>query len=896
MPTTKTTCPYCGVGCGVDVTIENQAPDSAPLVLGSQTHPANYGKQCSKGSALGKTVAQDSSRITEPRIDGHVRSWDDASTTIAQRIQDSIAEHGADSVAFYLSGQLLTEDYYVANKLMKGFIGTANVDTNSRLCMSSAVAAYKRAFGADAVPCCYEDLEQAELIVLIGSNTAWTHPVLYQRIQAAKELNPTLKIVLIDPRATVTKELADLHLQLRPGSDGFLFQGLLQYLISNQQLDSDFIQQHTEGFADAKALAENYDLSKVASETDLSPEGLGEFFSLFANTKKVISFYSQGINQSSTGTDKCNAIINCHLASGKLGYAGAGPFSITGQPNAMGGREVGGLANMLAAHMDFEPADLDRVQRFWQSPTIAQHAGLKAVDLFNAMHDGKIKVVWIMATNPAVSLPDSKLVREALSRCETVIVSDLVHNDTTRHADIILPALGWGEKDGTVTNSERCISRQRAFLSAPGDAKPDWWSLSQVAKKMGYAEFFDYLSARDVFVEHAQLSAYENSGKSQRCFNISGLSKLNEREYQNLEPIQWPVTEQNPQGTKRLFEDKHFYTPSGKARFISAPAKQASNWQRLSAKLAAKPMTGQAPKKDTQFILNTGRLRDQWHTMTRTARAPNLNLHDDLPTVQLHPTDAQRLSLQQGDFVQLINKLGKAVLSVELSEEVTEGTVFMPIHWNDQYANRAVANALIEPRVDPVSGQPESKAGLVSIEKLTAPYWARLLSKQPIVNKPTYVFWATYPTEQGYVTTIASEEKLDLTSLLAVSEDQKSSYYVNPLNGTAAYLLSTDSEPDALVFSATEPKNCPSTIWLLNAWTNTQKFVDILRGENGEKDTLVCACFSTSRKQIEQLSNDLKTSHSSISNQLGCGSKCGSCIPELRRLASSEQAKLKQQL
>jgi len=397
----STTCPYCGVGCGLIVSQANTQQSelrTPPLVLADETHPANFGRVCSKGSALAETLdpVYMPDRLTHPRINGDSVSWDAASDEIARRIQASIEQHGADSVAFYLSGQLLTEDYYVANKLAKGFLGTANVDTNSRLCMSSAVAAYKRAFGSDTVPCNYEDLEQADLIVLIGSNAAWTHPVLYQRMVAAKEANPDLKIVLIDPRKTATADLADLHLAITPSSD----------------------------------------------ICGLDAEDLLTLYQWFATTRKTISFYSQGINQSATGTDKCNAIINCHLATAKIGYPGAGPFSITGQPNAMGGREVGGLANMLAAHMEFDPTHIDTVQRFWSAPNMATKPGLKAVDLFDALEQGSIKVLWIMATNPAVSLPNSERVRAALEKCDTVIVSDITYTDTSEYADILLPALG----------------------------------------------------------------------------------------------------------------------------------------------------------------------------------------------------------------------------------------------------------------------------------------------------------------------------------------------------------------------------------------------------------------------------------------------------------------------
>ncbi|MCC8987699.1 MAG: molybdopterin-dependent oxidoreductase, partial [Candidatus Contendobacter sp.] len=469
----RTTCPYCGVGCGVKVTID--ANDGA-RVAGDETHPANYGRLCSKGAALGETLSLDD-RLLYPEIAGRRVSWDEAITTVADGFCRALLKHGPGAVAFYVSGQLLTEDYYVANKLMKGCLGGANIDTNSRLCMSSSVAGHKRAFGTDTVPGCYEDLEEADVVVLVGSNLAWCHPVLYQRILAARERRggkPSL--VVIDPRRTTTCDVAETHLPLKPGSDTALFNGLLVHLYQQNRLDPEFLENHVAGFwsayRTAKEVAPN--VPAVAVRTGLPESAVAEFYGLWGRTRKVVTVYSQGVNQSAHGSDKVNAIINCHLATGRIGQPGMGPFSVTGQPNAMGGREVGGLANQLAAHMDFAPEDVERVQRFWQAPAIAQNPGLKAVDLFKAVADGKIKALWIMGTNPVVSMPDADQVREALRRCPLVVVSDAVADtDTLRLAHVKLPALTWGEKDGTVTNSERRISRQRTFLPPPGEAKPD---------------------------------------------------------------------------------------------------------------------------------------------------------------------------------------------------------------------------------------------------------------------------------------------------------------------------------------------------------------------------------------------------------------------------------------
>jgi len=457
----KTTCPYCGVGCGVDASIDN---NNIIAVSGDASHPANLGKLCVKGSALHETNG-DAGRLLHPRLAGQQTDWPTAIQTVADRLAQVRDQHGPGAIAFYLSGQLLTEDYYVANKLAKGFIGTGHVDTNSRLCMSSAVAGYKRAFGSDAVPCNYEDLEQCDLLILTGSNAAWTHPILYRRMAQAKADNPDLKIVVIDPRRTATCDLADLHLAIAPGSDQFIFAGLLHYLDSQGFTDSQYINDHTQGFGEAIANASAATLDNVAAQAGLDNNQLGTFYQWFAETDRAITFYSQGINQSATGTNKCNAIINCHLATGKLGKVGAGPFSITGQPNAMGGREVGGLANMLAAHMDYSPENIATVAEFWGADSISREPGLKAVDLFDAVADGRIKAIWIMGTNPVVSMPNADKIKAALENCDTVIVSDCIaETDTTATADILLPATGWGEKEGTVTNSERCISRQRALI------------------------------------------------------------------------------------------------------------------------------------------------------------------------------------------------------------------------------------------------------------------------------------------------------------------------------------------------------------------------------------------------------------------------------------------------
>ncbi|MFZ0268286.1 molybdopterin oxidoreductase family protein, partial [Caulobacter sp.] len=683
-PLVKTTCPYCGVGCGVSGAVGEAR---ALSVSGDTAHPANLGRLCSKGTALGATVGLEG-RLLEPTINGKAASWSDATALVAKRFKDTIAKHGPDSVAFYVSGQILTEDYYVANKLMKGFIGSGNIDTNSRLCMASAVAAHKQAFGADLVPGCYEDLDLADLVVFSGHNAAWTHPVLFRRMEAAKARGQ--KHVVIDPRRTDTAEGADLHLAIAPQSDVRLWNGLLADLIRRGAIDRDYIAAHVNGFSDVEAALADLDQSPVAvaAGCGVALDDLLKFYNLFADNPKTVSLFSMGANQSAQGTAKGLSILNAHLATGRIGKPGACPFSITGQPNAMGGRETGGMANTLAGHMDFAPADRDRVARFWGAPDTARAPGLKAIDMFEAIHAGKIKAVWVMATNPAVSLPDAGRVREALERCPFVVVSDCVETDTTAFADVKLPALAWGEKDGTVTNSERRISRQRALFPAPGQTRADWRIIADVAKAMGF-DGFGWASPASVFREWARLTAYENTD---RLLNLSGLSALAPEAYAGLSPVQWPVGADG-QGTPRLFGNGRFQTPDGRARMVPTRPKGPAD-----AVDAVYPMS-----------LNTGRIRDQWHTMTRTGLAPDLCRHAPEPFVEVHPADAEALGVKDGALTRVITARGEAVVLAKVTDRQRVGSVFMPMHWTDDFAPSGRSNPLIAPNLDPTSGQPEFK-------------------------------------------------------------------------------------------------------------------------------------------------------------------------------------------
>src|ERR1700738_36636 len=732
---TRTTCPYCGVGCGVLAT-----PDSGggAVISGDPEHPANFGRLCSKGSALGETLGL-GDRLLYPMIrcsKGTMEriAWTDALDHVASRLRHIVARDGPDAVAFYLSGQLLTEDYYVANKLMKGFIGSANVDTNSRLCMASSVAGHRRAFGADTVPGCYEDLDQADLLVLVGSNAAWCHPVLFQRMLANRQQRGA-RMVVIDPRRTDTAEDADLFLGLKPGTDTALFCGLLVHLADTGALDRGYIERHTGGFDEALARARGIagSVAATALATGLAEQDVAAFFQMFAATPRVVTLYSQGVNQSAQGTDKVNAIINCHLATGRIGKPGASPFSLTGQPNAMGGREVGGLANQLAAHMGFTPPDIDRVRRFWKAPRIATHEGLKAVQMFEAIARGKIKALWVMGTNPAVSLPQADAAREALKKLELFVVSENVRsNDTVdAGAHVLLPALAWGEKSGTVTNSERRISRQRAFLTPPGEAKPDWWIVGEIAKRLGFGAAFDFHSAGGVLREDHGISAFENSGG--RDFDIGALKSLSDEAFDAMAPVLWPMRLGDLQPQARFFADGGFFSNDHKARFI-APEVPALRTETT----AGRPLR-----------LNTGRIRDQWHTMTRSGLSPRLGQHLPEPFIEIHPDDALRAGGDDDGFARVVTDYGQCILKVVVSERQQRGMLFAPIHWSEQTASSARVGALVAPFTDPFSGQPENKATPVSIVPYEYVFRGFALSRLPL-QLPAHVWWSRVTVAGGY--------------------------------------------------------------------------------------------------------------------------------------------------
>jgi assimilatory nitrate reductase catalytic subunit len=876
---TKTTCPYCGVGCGVIARVNDNGTVS---IKGDPDHPANFGRLCSKGSALGETLDL-SGRALEPEIYGEAASWDEALDLVATRFKDTIAQHGPESVAFYLSGQLLTEDYYVANKLMKGFIGSANIDTNSRLCMASSVAGHRHAFGSDTVPGCYEDLELADLIVLVGSNMGWCHPVLYQRIVAEKVRRPSMKVVVIDPRRTATSDIADLHLSICPDGDVALFNGLLAHLIDIAAIDQSYIAAHTNGFAEVLSNVASQSLADLMEATGLPAMQLRQFFTLFAATNKVVTCYSQGVNQSFSGTDKVNAIINCHLATGRIGRPGMGPFSLTGQPNAMGGREVGGLANMLAAHMDIEnPLHRESVQQFWAAPTIAQKPGLKAVDMFKAVADGRIKALWIMSTNPVVSMPDADAVKVAIEACPFVVVSDMqADTDTARLAHVLLPASGWGEKSGTVTNSERRISRQRAFKAAPGNAKPDWWQMAQVARSMGHESAFAYRSPFEIFAEHAALSALNNQGT--RDFDIGAHSAIDAGRYDALTPFQWPQPSGGDAKDSRFFADGKFYHPDGKARFIVT----------VTPKPNPKP-------EPFPITLNTGRVRDHWHTMTRTGKSAKLSAHLAEPFAEIHPLDAKQFAIEDAALVEITSETGsKIIVRALLSERQSRSAIFVPMHWTGETASSGRIDALVPSLTDPVSGQPALKNVAVSIKPFAAKAYGFAIS----LAKPAAVdasYWALAKADGGWRLELGFEEQKDWAdwarTTLSIPPHTELVGYHDQASGDARLAFFDGDKVRAALFIARQPVSV-SRNWaasqLSQCFSDRSKRVSLIAGRPSanqiDPGAIVCSCFSVGINQITNAIAKGCATVEAVGQTLSAGTNCGSCRAEIRAILSAAQ-------
>src|SRR5262245_721323 len=885
-PAVRTTCPYCGVGCGLLARPDGYGGAS---IAGDPDHPANFGRICSKGSALGETLGL-GERLLHPLLrlpDGRLARvpWPRALDAVADGFKRIIAREGPDAVAFYLSGQLLTEDYYVANKLMKGFIGSANVDTNSRLCMASSVAGHRRAFGADTVPGTYEDLDAADLIVLVGSNAAWCHPVLFQRMVKNRRERGA-RIVVIDPRRTATAEDADLHLPIAPGMDSALFCGLLVHLADRCALDYRYIDAHTADFENtlARARAIAPDLAATAKAARLPLGDVARFFDLFRTIPNAVTCFSQGVNQSAQGTDKVNAIINCHLATGRIGRRGQGPFSLTGQPNAMGGREVGGLANQLAAHMAFAPADIDRVRRFWRAPRMATREGLKAVQLFEAIARGRVKALWVMASNPAVSLPRASHVRAALSRLELFVVSENVAaNDTVNAgAHILLPAVAWGEKDGTVTNSERRISRQRPFLPAPGEARPDWWMVTQVARRMGFANAFAYESAADVFREHAGLSTFENDGG--RDFDLGALAQLSDGAFDALDPVQWPLRRgervQTREHERRFFSDGGFYTPDRKARFV-APER---------------PAPREATSKAFPFRLNTGRVRDQWHTMTRSGLSPRLGAHLPEPFVEVHPGDAEAAALLDGGFARVTTRYGSCVLKVVVSEGQRRGSIFAPIHWSDATASSARICDLVMGDTDRYSGQPEAKATPAAIAPVAFAFRGFALTREPVAL-PRGTCWARVAVPKASGLLIATDDGPETwrerarqmfgdSAEFAELSDARRGIYRAAAFAAGALAGALFIGPAA----AARPWDAVSPLFQAEALAAEGRRVrlsgrsaDGLARAGPVRSRCLGGCLAPTPHAIE---SGAARSVEAIGTAARAGTNCGSCLPELKRIVA----------
>lgn len=872
----NTTCAYCGVGCGVEV---GESDNRHIRVRGDKTHPANFGKLCVKGTHLGDVLPL-KQRLLTPMVNGAETGWDEATDLIATKISTAIEAHGPDSFAFYLSGQLLTEDYYAANKLAKGFIGTANVDTNSRLCMSSAVAAHVRAFGEDAPPISFEDIEEAELLVLTGSNLAWAHPILFQRRLKAQLKDPNKKLVVIDPRKTASAKEADLHLAVEPGSDGQLFNALLVYLADNNGCDHPYIQAHVENFEETLAAARadvgSY-LSEQAEKCGLSEEAMLAFFKMFANTPKTVTVWSMGINQSESGVDKGNALINVHLATGRIGKPGSNAFSVTGQPNAMGGREVGGLANQLAVHRGFDKQSVKEVGEFWQAENMATQPGLKAIDLIDACLKGKIKVLWIMATNPLASLPDANRVRKALQKVETVIVSDVtLQTDTLAYADIALPALAWGEKDGMVTNTDRTISHQRAFLLPPGKAQADWWAIAQVARKLGCGYAFNWQTPHEIFREHARLSCINSDTPLK--FDLSEISELSANEYQAWQPKQWPLDGKTD--ASRLFSDGNFATENGKARM-----------------LPVNPVRPPA-RKSSELFLNTGRLRDQWHTMARTGLASTLNRHTNQFEVHFHPEDASEHGIKNGDLVSIHSAEGSFMALTRIETAQRRGEIFAPMHWNAQFASEGGVGNCIAPVVDPISGQPASKHSRVTIRKYPTRHTGFVFVKGEDETPEwlkDHVWFRSY-TEQGTLYRFFSSQSMQ--RVVKAHKSLEVDYMLQDSASESSQWARFDSKGLSYWLTAgVRSINWPEVNFLDDACSAAPESLSLnalLTGnfDNSEQSgKTICTCFGVTDADIRMFfAENPGADLAAMQAELKAGTNCGSCLTEAKELVMECEA------
>lgn len=887
---TKSTCCYCGVGCGVIIKTQNNIIVD---VKGDPTHPANFGRLCTKGSTLHLTAKLDARGLypemrTVRNAPRERVTWDVALDHVVGKFADTIAKHGPDSVAFYISGQLLTEDYYVFNKLAKGLIGTNNVDTNSRLCMSSAVAGYKVTLGSDAPPACYEDIDHTQCLFIAGSNTAFAHPIIFRRIEDAKAKNPNLKIVVVDPRRTDTAQFADLHLAILPGTDVALFNGLLHVMLWESLLDMQFIREHTEGFDVLKETVREYTPKMVADICGIREADIIQAAKWFG-IGPTLSMYCMGLNQSVHGTDKNAALINLHLATGQIGKPGAGPFSLTGQPNAMGGREVGGMANLLSAHRDLaNPEHRAEIAKFWGVDAVPATPGKTAVEMFEAVKNGEIKAIWIACTNPAHSMPDLNNVLEALHNAELVVLQDAFNNtDSNQYADVFFPATTWGEKEGTVTNSERRITRVQNASAIPGEARNDWEIAVDFAKrlekKLGkHHTLFNYPSPESVFNEHRETTRG-------RDLDITGLS------YQILEqkgPQQWPFKEGAAAGKARLYMDGVFQKPNGKAQFHNAVYKAT------------------ADKTDARHPLHllTGRLRDQWHGMSRTGTVAQLYNHVEEPVISMNQDDMTRRLLKTGDIVKLSNKRGSLNIRVQQSNEVKPAETFIPMHWGSQFMNGLGVNALMPAAYDKTSKQPELKHTAIKIEKLDLPWQMTVMRACHSQNLTAdigkflkYFDYATcglYGRGDGMVimrsahhTTPDTNVIAQLDVLLGMVEDAPMLNYDDPKRGISKRILVEDNKVTGVRLIG----ETLATDWLKQVMQEGQFTAELRRWAlaplsappTGQKSRgkIVCNCFDVSENEIIEtceMGADLQT----LQAKLKCGTSCGSCLPELKKLVN----------
>jgi assimilatory nitrate reductase catalytic subunit len=894
---TRSTCCYCGVGCGVLIEAEDGRITG---IEGDPDHPANFGRLCTKGRTLPLTAEHETGRLLAPQLriarnaPRERADWSTALDHVAERFAQIVERDGPDAVAFYVSGQLLTEDYYLFNKLAKGVIGTNNIDTNSRLCMSSAVTAYKKAFGADGPPTCYDDLEHAHTVLFAGSNTPYAHPVLFRRLEEAKARNPATKWIVVDPRGTDLAALADLHLAIEPGTDVALFNGMLHHMIWEGMLDRSFIEAHTAGFPALKDLVRDYAPRTAAKQCGISERDLMQAAEWFAASPATLSLYCMGLNQSSHGTDKNLALINLHLATGQIGRPGAGPFSLTGQPNAMGGREVGGMATMLAAHREIgNPEHRAEVSAFWGVPELSARPGAPAVEMFDAIASGKIKAVWIACTNPVHSMPDIDRVRRALERAEFVVVQEaFAQTDTVPYADVLLPAATWGEKSGTVTNSERRISRVRAALAPPGEARADWWIVNEAARRLearlartrgasaaGHTRF-PYASPEAVFDEHRALTRG-------RDLDIGGIS------YARLDaegPTQWPLPEGAQAGAPRRYTDGVFATADGRARF------HATVYQGV-----AEPADARFP-----FRLLTGRLRDQWHGMSRTGRVAALFAHTPEAVLTMHRGDAQRRGFADGDLVTITSRRGKLVLPVETSEDIASGTVFAAMHWSGQFLSSGGINETTIAAVDPDSAQPELKHAAVRVEAAKLP-WRLVAARrgdvlalraaiQPLLSECAYASVRVEADDLLVVSAAADAPQPAwverLHDALALPRGDALLEYRDGRRGREQRVAWDDSLIAGFLIAG-DTSGAKALVALMRdgtPWEGPRHTIVLLGDDatqsmrhNAPRERIVCNCKQVTQTQIEH-ALAAGTGFDALKATLGCGTVCGSCVPEIKRM------------